>query len=154
MIKPGWLVDTNVLSLYIRPNAPKEYPGLVSWLSERIRAGDLAISAVTLFELRRGIISELLRGKSRRKAARLELLLRSMFVLGLDAHDFAAWRVAAEVWAEANAHEPSVVLADADLLIFATAVANDCRLATADRRFVDRMRELGRAQAVSLIELA
>lgn len=152
MTEPAWLVDTNVLSLYIRPNAPKEYPRLVSWLSERFRTGDVAISAVTLFELRRGIKSELLKGKSKRKAARLELLLRSIVVLGLDVRNFAAWNVAADVWAEAKAREPSVVLPDADLLIFATALAHDRRLATADRHFVDRLRDLGRAQAAHLVE--
>jgi predicted nucleic acid-binding protein len=154
MTEPGWLVDTNVLSVFISPNAPDRYPRLVSWVTDLFRAGGVAISAVTLYELRRGIKAQLMQQKAKTKAARLEMLLQSVSVLGLDAANFAAWNIAANLWAEGKAKQPSVILSEADLLIFASALAYGRRLATTDAHLVERIRDLGRPQAVQLLDLS
>ena len=154
MTEPALLVDTNVFSIFLRREAPTEYPRLVSWFADLLRAGKLAISAVSLYELRRGIKAELLQGRARRKAARLELVLRTVSVLGLDGAGFAAWNIAANIWAEGKGRVPAVVVADADLLIFATAQAHGRVLATTDARLVERLRDLGQSAGARLVELS
>jgi predicted nucleic acid-binding protein len=153
MTEPAWLVDTNILSHYIRREAPQEYPKLVTWLDGVIRGQGLTISAVTLYELRRGIKAAQLDGKSRRKAVRLEMLLRSADVLGLDTGQFAGWNIAADLWAHARTAIPGSVFSEADFLIFATAQVHGRKLATADRRLWERLREIGQGVGVQLIEL-
>ena len=155
MTETTWLVDTNVLSNYIRREAPQEFPKLVTWVNEVLRTqAGLAISAVTLYELRRGIKAELLGGRAKKKAVRLELLLRSVEILGLDAGNFAGWGIAAELWALARQAEPGVMFSEADFLVFATAQAHGRKLATADRRLWERLREIGQGGGVQLLDLA
>jgi predicted nucleic acid-binding protein len=139
----GFLVDTSVVSWYLDRHARTRHPALVGWLDDLISREGLCISAVSLYELKRGVEGLLRQGEGSRKAARIEMLLREATILGLDERGFAGWRVAADLWASSRQHEPSVVLSEGDLLIVATALMHDRQLVTVDRNLQTRLRTLG-----------
>jgi predicted nucleic acid-binding protein len=104
----GFLVDTSVVSWYLDRHARARHPSLVNWLDDLIPREGLCISAVSLYELKRGVERPLRHGRGSRKAARIEMLLREATILGLDERGFAGWRVAAVLWPTANTTSPAL----------------------------------------------
>jgi predicted nucleic acid-binding protein len=139
----GFLVDTSVVSWYLDRHARARHPSLVNWLDDLIPREGLCISAVSLYELKRGVEGLLRQGQGSRKAARIEMLLREATILGLDERGFTGWRVAADLWANCKQHEPSVVLSEGDLLIVATALTHDRQLVTVDSNLQARLKVIG-----------
>jgi len=133
------LLDTNVVSAFLRGRAPK----VDEFVQGVLRTQDLAISFVTQFELRRGMEDLQLRGQgSRRKVTLLKFLDRCE-VLGLDSAGGTGWNLAAELWAKAKVHKPSIVFTDADLLIAATASFHRHTLVTSEAGLVRNLRAIG-----------
>jgi toxin FitB len=139
---PPVLVDTNVVSWYLRRDARARHPSLVKWIEEEFARDGLHISSVTIYELRRGLAELQLQGQGARKAARIEWLLRQATVHGLDANDYLGWKVAADLWAKARASVPSITISEGDLLITATAVAHGRALVTVDEKLRDLLKRL------------
>src|SRR5687768_17472385 len=109
----GHLLDTSALSHYVHRDAAKRYPRLVARV-EQIRTSEgLAISSMTQFEMLRGLRFETLRGQSRNKLARVQLLLAQATILPID----PVLPMAAELWARARAAKESRLFSDADLII-------------------------------------
>jgi predicted nucleic acid-binding protein len=131
---PPLLVDTSVISWYLSRDAQSRHRELVEWFDEELARAGLHISAVTMYELRRGVAELLNRGQGTRKAARVEMILRQATVYGLDGSDYLGWKIAADLWARANAHKPSIAFSDGDLLITATAIAHGRALVTVDEK--------------------
>lgn len=140
---PAVLVDTSVLSWYLHRDARSRYPDLVAWLDSVIVRDGLHISAVTLFEIRRGIGELRARGQGAKKAARVEMLLRQATILGLDGSDFQGWKTASDLWVQSRTRSPALVLSDGDLLIAATAIVHKRALVTVDEKLRARLKELG-----------
>ncbi|HJX66972.1 MAG TPA: type II toxin-antitoxin system VapC family toxin [Polyangia bacterium] len=147
----GYLVDTSVVSWYLEREARTRHPTLVSWLDDLIPREGLCISAVTLYDLRRGVEGLLREGQGARKAARVENLLRETTILGLDERGFAGWRLAADLWANCKHHQPSVVLSEGDLLIAATALMHDRQLVTVDVNLQARLKAIGHEGLLHLL---
>jgi len=61
------LLDTNIVSAFIRRDAQKRTPRLFEFVTAQLSAEGLAISHFTQFELRRGIEELVRRGEGRRK---------------------------------------------------------------------------------------
>jgi predicted nucleic acid-binding protein len=153
-MRPPVLVDTSVVSWYLRRDARAQYPHLVEWLDAVIAEDGLHISSVSLYELRRGIGELRARGQGARKAARVELLLREATVVGLDAGDHLGWKIAADLWVKCRTHKPAIVLSEGDLLITATALAHNRALVTVDENLRSRLKQLGLHGSVCEIAVA
>lgn len=143
-----FLFDTNAVQSLIDPRRP---PALVAEVEERVRESGLVISAVTAFELRRGVRVLRLKGEGRRKEANIERLIRSADVLGLDAPAPAPWTTAADLYARGQVMKPAVVVADADLLIAATALHYSRTLVTTDGRLAENLKAIGAGPEVVLL---
>jgi len=104
---------------------------------------NLTVSFVTQFELRRGIEDLVLRGQGRRRKVALLKFLDRCEVLGLDAAGGAGWNHAADLWARAKVHKPSIVFTDADLLIAATASFHGQTLVTSEAGLVANLEAVG-----------
>ncbi len=141
-MNPPVLVDTSVISWYLRRDARTQHPILVDWIDRAFARDGLHISAVTIYELRRGIAELMNRGQGTRKAARIEMLLRQATVHGLDANDNLGWKLAADLWAKASACKPALVFSDGDLLITATAIAHSRALVTVDEKLRTLLKRL------------
>ena len=124
------LLDTDIISYLHWPQPPAE---LVAWLAERT-AADLCISAMTVAEIRNGIL-EMDEG---RKRAELEawfhgadgpLAYFKNRILPFDDH-------AAMIWARLMATGKTIGRrrSERDMVIAATAEANDCLLVTNNER--------------------
>lgn len=152
----AFLFDTCTIGRYLDARAPERWPGLVARVSSAIAgAGGLYISAVTAFEIRRGLKKLELRGKGRRKCIRAELFLRGdATILELSDRGGVPWRVAARMYAEAACHKPAITLSDGDLLIAATAIAHDRVLVTVDGPLHKNLKKLGYGDAVLALPLA
>lgn len=147
-----FLFDTNVAQTLIDPRAAKRTPALLAEVEARVRQqGGLVISVVTAYELRRGVRVLRLRGQGRRKEVRVERLIRAADVLGLDVPAFGAWTVAAELFAQGSVRSPSIVIADADLLIAATAKHYGRTLVTSDARLAENLAAIGQGPALDLL---
>lgn len=128
-----FLLDTNILSNVIRPTPSAS---LLAWMAEQADE-DLCIAALTLAELRRGILEK----PAGRKRARLEawfdgptgpLALFAGRVLPFDGKAALIW---AQLMAEGTATgRPRSAL---DMIIAAVAVANDCVVVTDNARDFD-----------------
>lgn len=150
-----FLFDTNVAQLLIDPRAPKRCPKLLAEVESRVRQqGGLVISVVTLYELRRGIRALLLNGKGRSRQVRVEQLIRSADIVGVDSPPYETWDIAADVYARGRTRTPAVVIGDADLLIFATAARAGRTLVTTDRRLADNLDAIGHRSVVEVLETA
>lgn len=143
----SWLFDTCAVSAYIARDPRKRPPELVS-LWATAQEGGICLSSVTLYELRRGLRSLRLKDGGRRREVDLEKLLRTVTVLALDDWTGNAWRVAAELWANGRHLKPSLNVGELDLLIAATALANDRVLVTLDRGLWEALTRLGHAERV------
>ena len=148
------LLDTNVVSALIDPRARSRAPALVDAAEEIVKSEGLTIAATTVYELRRGLRKLLASGQGRRKAARLEKLLRSAYVLGLDDRAFAGWDVAADLWARAQRAAPAVTFEEGDLLIAATALHHGRTLVTSEERLVSALSRIGHPDLSRLLPFA
>lgn len=151
----GWLLDTNVATLLFDEKkmlrAPEATERALAIVAER---GRLPISAVTQFELKRGVRALMLQGKGASKAAKLQSWLLRAEILGLDEPRFVGWTFAADLWAQGRAFEPARVFSDADLMIAATALHHDRTLVTSEARLGELLTQLGYAHAVEVVPFA
>jgi predicted nucleic acid-binding protein len=148
------LVDTNVVSMFLHREVETRYPKLHQVVWDLILGEGLAISFVTLFELRRGIEDLIRRGQGRRKLVRLEKFLLSVEVLGLDSAGGGGWNLAARFWADARAQKPAIVFSDADLLIAATAAFHGREFLTCEPGLADGLDRIGFPTGVRVLERA
>ena len=125
-----YLLDTNIISEVVRP-APSR--SLLAWMADRAD-GDLFIAALTLAEIRRGVL-ELPRG---RKRDRLDAWFAgpegppALFAGRVLAFDEAAGLIWARLMAEGTAAgRPRSAL---DTIIAATAAANDFIVVTGNEK--------------------
>ena len=142
------LLDTNVVSAFLRGKKP----AVDEFVKALLATQGLTISFVTQFELRRGIEDLILRGQGRRRKVALLKFLDRCEVLGLDAGGGAGGNHAAELWAKARRHKPSIVFTDADLLIAATASFHAQTLVTSEGGLVSNLRAID-VTDVRLLEL-
>lgn len=142
MDKPP-LFDTNILSVMLRKTVKEDYPALHDVVDGTFAEHGVCISSVSLYELRRGLIKLELQGEGLTKRARGRKMLRHATVYWIDVADGAAWNIAAEIWARAQLAKPSAVtFQEADLLIYATAVAYGRTLVTCDATLGDLLRRV------------
>lgn len=125
-----YLLDTNILSSVVRPVPP---PALLAWWAGQ-RDDDLFIAALTLAEIRRGILET---PRGRRRAA-LDAWFsgpegpQALFAGRILAFDDKAALIWARLMAEGRAAgRPRSAL---DMIIAAVAGANDCVVATANEK--------------------
>jgi predicted nucleic acid-binding protein len=147
------ILDTNIVSLFLRRDAQKNDPKLFAFVTTLFSAEGLAISYVTQFELRRGIDVLAHRGEGRRKLVAFEKFMERIQVLGLDGASGAGWNLAARLWAEGRSKKPALVFADGDLLIAATAAFHGHELATADVALADGLSRISFPVAVRLVPM-
>lgn len=148
----GWLLDTNVATLLFDAKHSTRAPDAVRRATEIAEEnGRSPISAVSLFELKRGVRLLLAQGKGVRKAAELDRWLLRAEVLGLDQAKFAGWTLAADLWAAGRTYKPARVFSDADLLIVATAFQHDRVLVTGEGRIASLLNELGYGHRVEVL---
>jgi toxin FitB len=125
-----YLIDTNILS---DATKPKPSPGIAAWLSAQVDE-DLSISTLTLGEIRRGILQQPT-GRRRRELehwfAGPDGLLRLFAgrVRFFGEREAVEWaRIMAAGRAEGRPRNPL------DMIIAATAAANNCVVVTANDR--------------------
>jgi predicted nucleic acid-binding protein len=139
------VLDTCVVSNYLKRDSVERWPALHGYVAELLRAdhGPLAISYVTLYELRRGLEKDRLRGNGRRKRVVTEKFLRNLEILGLDDGRGAGWDMAGRWWAELDVNHPNEhKLSDADLLIATTAAFHRRAFVTTDRRLFEGLKAI------------
>jgi hypothetical protein len=56
------VLDTDVISNYLKPHAADRYPRLTAFVNDLLRSEGLSIAFVTQFELRRGLEASIRRG--------------------------------------------------------------------------------------------
>ncbi len=137
------LLDSCTVSQHLAPGAAARTPRLVERVDEVIATEGARISIVTLYEIDRGLRKLALRGEGQKKRRLFTMFFSTATIYGLDAHSGRAWELAADLYARAAVRNPTITLEEADLLIFATALANELRLLTTDGRLVERLTELG-----------
>lgn len=147
------LLDTNIISTYLKNDATSRYPSLVARVDEILSEEGLTIAAVSLYEIRRGLLQLESRGDGRRVRVRTEKLLRSAYVLGLDAPAFAGWDHAAELWAAGRRASPAITFTEGDLLIAATARTHERTLVTCEGRLRDALIGAGFMGEIEVITL-
>jgi predicted nucleic acid-binding protein len=103
-------------------------------LSKRFAQDDTAISAVTASELLHGVYRATTSAQRHRRQAFVEGVLAQLPVI---AFDLTAARVHASLWADLA--KRGVAVGERDLMIGATAIANDYELATRDERSFAKM---------------
>jgi predicted nucleic acid-binding protein len=140
------LLDTNVVSSFLRPGAEQQRPKLFEFVSGVIATGSLTIATFTQFELRRGVEELILKGQGRRRLVTLTKFFDACELLGLDAG--GGWDFAAKLWAQARAHKPSIVFTDGDLLIAATAAFHRRPFATSEVNLAKNLEAIGLAEVV------
>ncbi|MEO7034764.1 MAG: PIN domain-containing protein [Polyangiaceae bacterium] len=135
------LLDTNVVSAFLKPGAEQRSPKLVAFVTAAVAAQSLTISAFTEFELRRGVEELVTKGQGQRRLVALLKFLDRCDVLGLDGG--GGWDFAAKLWARGRALKPAVVLTDLDLLIAATAAFHRRPFATSEVNLVKNLAAIG-----------
>jgi predicted nucleic acid-binding protein len=133
------LLDSNIVSTFLRHDARKRTPKLFEFVTAVLSAEGLAISYVTQFELRRGMEQLVRRGEGRRKLVDFEKFMERVQVLGLDGALGEGWNLAARLWADGRAQKPALVMTDADLLVATRAALHGHELATADAALVESL---------------
>ncbi|MBI3763032.1 MAG: type II toxin-antitoxin system VapC family toxin [Chloroflexi bacterium] len=123
------LLDTDTVSLILRSQ-----PSVIERAREHVRSyGKAAISVITCYEVLRG----LKHSGATRKLSGFENFMANSVVLDLD---MQAARRAADI--HADLRRAGTPLEDADLLIAAIAVANDCVLVTNNTAHYHRIADL------------
>jgi predicted nucleic acid-binding protein len=143
------LLDTNIVSAFIRRDAQKRTPKVYDFVATQLAAQGLAIAFVTQFELRRGIEELVRRGQGRRKLVNFEKFMERVQVLGLDAALGEGWNLAARLWAEGRSK--GQVFTDADLLIAATAAFHGHEFATSELGLAEGIAQLAFPVPVRLV---
>ena len=145
------VLDTNLVSAFLKRDAEKRTPKLFEFVAGQLAAEGLAISFITQFELRRGIEELVRRGQGRRKLVDFEKFMDRVQVLGLDAAMGEGWNLAARVWADGRVRKPARVFTDADLLSAVTAAFHGHEFATSDVGLAEGLRQLAFPVAVHLL---
>jgi predicted nucleic acid-binding protein len=147
-----FLLDTCVLQRYLDAQALQKWPEIQARVDDAVvESGGLYISAVTAFEIRRGLEVLARKDKGRSKIRRAELLLRNAVILEIGDRGGAPWRVGTHLFADGRLHEPAIKISDGDLLIAATAIAHERILMTADRPLYENLRNLGYGRWAQLL---
>jgi predicted nucleic acid-binding protein len=146
------LLDTCVISRYLAPDAKRRSPALVERVDRVLAADGLRLSIVTAYELDRGFRVLAQRAEGAAKQRQFSMFMSEATVFSLDESAWAGWQQAAELYAEGAQHRPAVVIAEADRLILATAIAHGMVLLTADAPLVKRCQDLQRSDDVELVE--
>ena len=147
------LLDTNIVSAFLRRDAHKNTPKLLGFVTNLLSGQGLAISYVTQFELRRGMEELVHRGEGRRKLVAFEKFMERVQVLGLDAVSGEGWNLAARLWAEGRSQKPAHVFSDGDLLVAATAAFHGQDFATADARLAEGLNKLAFPVVVQVLPM-
>lgn len=137
------VLDTDLISAFLKPDADERYPRLLEFVTELLGAEGLSIAYVTQFELRRGFEELRRKGQGLRLMVRYEKLLARCEVLGLDGESGAGWDLAARLWADGRAKKPAICFKDADLLIAATAAYHGQAFATCEGRLIENLQAVG-----------
>jgi predicted nucleic acid-binding protein len=137
------LLDTNVVSEFLRAGVATRFPKLEQLVRDAIEAEDLKIAFITQFELLRLGIKQETQHQGLRKLVALHKFLDRCSALGLDDGAGAGWNHAAALWAKASLHKPSIVFSDADLLIAATASFHEETLLTFDVGLAQNLQAIG-----------
>jgi predicted nucleic acid-binding protein len=145
------LLDTNIVSAFIRRDAQTRTPKVYELVATQLTAQGLAVAFVTQFELRRGIEELVRRGGGRRVLVNFEKLMERVQVLGLDEAMGEGWNVAARLWAEGRSTTPALKFKDADLLIAATAAFHGHEFATSDVGLANGLARLAFPVRVQLV---
>lgn len=146
-----YLIDTCVVSRYYPAGARQLNPRLVARVDAAIAESGLFISAVTVYEVERGLKLLESRGEGRAKRrAWVKLLSAVSELVGMDGATLAIWYQAADLHVQATL--AGLVLGEADLLILATALAHRMVLLTADAKLVANATRLGLGASVELVE--
>ncbi len=145
------LLDTNLVSTFLKRDAPTKYPRLHRFVDKTIREEGLAISFVTQYECKRGIEQLVRQGQGRRKMVEFDKFLSRVEILGLDATGGRGWNLASRLWADGRAHKPALVFTDADLLVAATAAAHGRTFATADVGLAEGLQKIGFPVPIDLV---
>lgn len=145
------LLDTSIVSHYLAPDAPRRTPSLVQRVNEIAASDGARISLVTFYELDRGLRKLELRNQGSARRCYFAMFMSSVTTYGLDTNH--GWELAADLHARAAVRAPAIVLEEADLLIFATALAHHMQLLTCDRPLAERLRELEHGERVEQIEV-
>lgn len=123
------ICDTSFVShLLQRRMSPDRYADWGSDVMERVDAGNLAISIVTLAEARAGYVNA---GWGSRRVSREELRLAAFPPILIDDSHLDEW-----ARLSARARGKGVAVSDNDLWIAATASVRSCVLVTCDRDHV------------------
>lgn len=127
------LIDTDVLSEALKGRHAGIAAHLTSYLREH---GQLTFSAITLYEIERGLLAK----NATRLLTRFEAIVRDSRICAVD---LPVLRRAARLWAAARARGESP--GDADLLIAATAIEAGLVLVTGNRRHFETVEGLSLA---------
>ena len=146
------LLDTNIISAFLRPDARARTPKLFEFVSAQILVEGLTVAFVTQFELRRGIEELVRRGEGRRKLVDFEKFIDRVQVLGLDTGMGEGWNLAARLWAEGRSK--GRLFTDADLLIATTAACHGHEFATSEVKLVESLGQLSFPVPVRLVPMA
>lgn len=106
-------------------------------ISARYAKEDVAMSAVTASELLHGLYRARTAAQRHRRQAFVEALLAQLPVI---AFDLTVARVHASLWADLA--KRGIAAGERDLMIGATAIANDYAVATRDERSFSKIRGL------------
>jgi len=134
------LLDSNIVASFLKPTAEERLPKLCTFVNAVMATGNLAISTVTEFELRRGVEELTLQGQGRKRLVALLKFFERCEILSLDG---GGWDLAAKLWAKGRTHKPAIVFTDADLLIAATASFHGRAFATSEKNLLTNLRAIG-----------
>lgn len=137
----GAVLDTCVISHFLRPLAATQTPRLHARVLELVTSESPALAAVTLYEVHAGLRELLERGEGLRKFAAWRLFCSTAEVLGLDGADWKGWTDAADL--RARCRRSGLHISEGDLLIAATAHYHHRTLVTADRGLRDNLAKIG-----------
>ena len=154
------LLDTCVLSSFIRPGAREKWPRLCARVDEILAEG-LTLAYVTTHELRRGLELELERTAPdssarvgiERKLTSIEKLVEDAEVLGLDADEGEGWRYATTLFVQLKLVQPAKSLSDGDLFIAATAAYHRRPFVTCDAGIAKNLQRIALPVEVELLAL-
>ena len=127
---------------------------LVGRIERVLEEDGLRISAMTLYELERGLRKLERRAEGRVKRRKWNLFLSTATVFGLDEPTFQPWVIAADLHARVATSSPAITISEIDLLILATAMVHGMVLLTSDRRLSDGCSTLSLADHVECVALA
>ncbi|MCR5621370.1 MAG: PIN domain-containing protein [Treponema sp.] len=126
-----YLLDTNIISYLLQKNS-----SIQSKLKALIDEDDceLYISAVTYYELKRGLIAS----KATTKLHALQVILHSYFEVVL--MDFDMYERSAQIYADLK--NTGKLIEDDDIFIGATTIENDAVLITNNEQYLGRIKDL------------